>query len=333
MNDFFSALKIEELLQKKLKQLKNNEKRKKVNIFTTLQKNNKSNFINSNDFETTVEIKTTKKYIKLNDTKSSSFIINTNNQNRNSNLTTNNSITNSGSSHFSSSKNRNTRNALKNKKGGVVVNKQSIIVKTNFEMAGRLNKSGKRPTSKEVGSHASASLSYIDNHGNKDLDCNEELSNTYNEVGSRITKDEFKGLQSDLKNDIQSFRRIIIDTGQKDFNRDDLNKLVVGVMQNFKEQTGKNFEFKFAVHTDTEHIHTHIICYGKNSDINFTKEHLQSFKVLVGDKTNEILLDKQLEKERNLTLNEQIDKEISYKFGNTYITENEEINSSKSLTL
>lgn len=104
-------------------------------------------------------------------------------------------------------------------------------------------------------------------------------------------------------------------------------------MQNFEEQTGKNFEFKFAIHTDTAQIHSHIICYGKNSDINFTKEHLQNFKVLVGEKTNKILLDKQLEKDRDLTLNKQINKEISHKFDNSYITRNEEIDSSKELTL
>ena len=290
--------------------------------------------INPNNFETTLQIKTTNKYIKLNDTKSSNFTMNTNNENRNSNLTsTNTSITNSGSSHFSSSKNRNTRNAFENKKGGVVVNKQSIIVKTNFEMAGRLNKSGKRPTSKEVGSHASASLNYMNNHGSKDLENDSSLSNTYHETGERMTKEEFKELDKDLKDDTQAFRRIIIDTGQKEFNREDLNKLVRESMQDFKEQNGKSFEYKFAIHTDTEQIHAHITAYGKNSDINFTKEHLQNFKLIVGAKTNEILLNMQLEKERDLTLNEQIDKEISYKFGNTYITENEEINSSKSLTL
>lgn len=71
----------------------------------------------------------------------------------------------------------------------------------------------------------------------------------------------------------------------------------------------------------------------KNSDINFTKEHLQNFKLIVGEKTQEILLDKQLEKERDLTLNKQINEEMYYKFDNSYITKNEEIDSSKNLTL
>jgi len=338
MSDLLKSLKIEELFQNELKKDKNNKK-KKANIFLNLQSKNKSNFVNSSNSDFILKIKnSTSNYINNNISINKTFRINSiNNKTGNSNFTSNKTTimnSNNGLSHsLGSNKNKSARNVFENRKGGIVVNKQSIIVKTNFEMSGRLNKNSKRPTSKEVGSHASASLNYIDNHGSKDLDNNEELSNTYDETGSRITKNEFKELQSDLKNDIQSFRRIIIDAGQKDFSRDDLNKLVVESMQNFKEQSGKNFEFKFAIHTDTQQIHSHIICYGKNSDINFTKEHLQNFKLIVGEKTQEILLDKQLEKERDLTLNKKINEEMYYKFDNSYITRNEEIDSSKNLTL
>ena len=338
MSDLLKSLKIEELFQNELKKDKNNKK-KKANIFLNLHSINKSNFVNSSNSNFTLKIKdSTSNYINNNKSINQTFKINSiNNEIKDSNFSSNNIAiknSNNGSSPFlDSNENKITRNVFENKKGGVVVNDQSIIVKTNFEMAGRLNKNGKRPTSKEVGSNASASLSYVDNHGSEDLENIEELSNTYNELGSRITKDELKELQSDLKNDIQSFRRIIIDTGQKDFNRDDLNKLVVETMQNFKEQSGKNFEFKFAIHTDTQQIHSHVIAYGKNNDINFTKEHLQNFKILVGEKTNEILLDKQLEKDRDLTLNKKINEEMYYKFDNSYITKNEEIDSSKNLIL
>lgn len=338
MNDLLKSLKIEELLQNELKKIRKNSK-KRANIFLNLQSNNNSNFGNfgSSDFSLKIT-DSTSNYINNNTQNNKIFKINsTNRESGNSNFSSNKTIimnsNNKLSNFLGSNDNKSSRNIIENRKGGVVVNKQSVIVKTNFEMSGRLNKNGKRPTSKEVGSHASASLSYINNHGSKDLDYNEELSNTYNEFGSRMTKEEFKELQNDLKNDIQAFRRIIIDTGQKDFNREDLNKLVVETMQNFKEQTGKNFEFKFAVHTDTEQIHSHVITYGKNSDINFTKEHLQNFKLIVGEKTQEILIDKQLEKERDLTLNKQLNREMSYKFENTYITEKEEIDSSKELTL
>ena len=139
----------------------------------------------------------------------------------------------------------------------------------------------------------------MDNHGSKDLENDSSLSNTYHENGERMTKEEFKELDKD-----------------------------------FKEENGKDFEFKFAIHTDTEQIHAHITAYGNNADINFTKEHLQSFKEIVGEKSEEILLDKQLEQDRELTLNQLIDKQIDgvldNKFENT-ATQEEDLN--KGLTL
>lgn len=336
MNDFLKALIEEEKLLKKLKQLK--------------KKSNNSSFINiphfhdsktlDSDFKINWNDKNySKKKIKQSESKtahSSEVKVSTTKLNNESFNKTNTSKTSSCSSHgggshisfYGGSSSKSTS------KGGVVVNKQSIIVKTNFEMSGRLNKSGKRPNSKEVGSHASASLNYIDNHGSKDLENDSSLSNTYHENGERMTKEEFKELDKDLKEDTQAFRRIIIDTGQKEFNREDLNKLVRESMQDFKEQNGKDFEFKFAIHTDTEQIHAHITAFGNNADINFTKEHLQSFKEIVGEKSEEILLDKQLEQDRELTLNQLIDKQIDgvldNKFENT-ATQEEDLN--KGLTL
>lgn len=336
MNDFLKALIEEEKLLKKLKQLK--------------KKSNSSSFINipyfkdsktlDSDFKINWNDKNySKKKIKQSESKTapSSEVkvatpkINNENFNKNHTSKTSSSSSNGGGSHISFYGGTSSKSTSK---GGVVVNKQSIIVKTNFEMSGRLNKSGKRPTSKEVGSHASASLNYMDNHGSKDLENDTSLANTYHENGERMTKEEFKELDKDLKEDTQAFRRIIIDTGQKEFNREDLNKLVRESMQDFKEQNGKDFEFKFAIHTDTEQIHAHITAYGSNADINFTKEHLQSFKEIVGEKSQEILLDKQLEQDKELTLNQLIDKQmdgvLDNKFENT-ATHEEDLN--KGLTL
>ncbi len=336
MNDFLKALIEEEKLLKKLKQLK--------------KKSNNSSFINIPNFNDSKTLDSDFK-INFNDNyyfkkktnqsesktaPSSEVKVATPKSNNESFNKTNTSKTSSSSSHGGGSHisfyGRSSSKSVS--KGGVVINNQSVIVKTNFEMSGRLNKSGKRPTSKEVGSHASASLNYMDNHGSKDLDYNEELTNTYHENGERMTKEEFKELDKDLKEDTQAFRRIIIDTGQKEFNREDLNKLVRESMQEFKEQNGKGFEFKFAIHTDTEQIHAHITAFGSNADINFTKEHLQSFKEIVGEKSEEILLDKQLEQDRELTLNQLIDKQmdgvLDNKFENT-ATQEEVLN--KGLTL
>lgn len=335
MNDFLKALIEEEKLLKKLKQLK--------------KKSNNTSFINIHNFQDSKTLDSDFK-INFNDNyyskkkknqsesktaHSSEVKVATPKSNNESFNKTNTSKTSSSSSHGGGVVSFYGGTSSKSvSKGGVVINNQSVIVKTNFEMAGRLNKSGKRPNSKEVGSHASASLNYIDNHGSKDLENDTSLANTYHENGERMTKEEFKELDKDLKEDTQAFRRIIIDAGQKEFNREDLNKLVRESMQDFKEQNGKDFEFKFAIHTDTEQIHAHITAYGNNADINFTKEHLQSFKEIVGEKSEEILLDKQLEQDRELTLNQLIDKQIDgvldNKFENT-ATQEEDLN--KGLTL
>lgn len=195
-------------------------------------------------------------------------------------------------------------------KGGVVVKNQTVVLKTNFEMAGRLNKQGKRPNAKTVGSHASASLSYMDNHGAKDLEKDESLSNIYDDNGDRIRKEELDALKKELEDGIGAFRRTIIDVGQSELGRDDLNRLVRESMQELKEQTGKNIDYVYAVHTDTDHIHAHVINYGSSSDVNLTKEHLGLFKGIVADKTEELLNEKTLERDRDLTLHQQIDKQI-----------------------
>ena len=335
MNDFLKALIEEEKLLKKLKQLK--------------KKSNNSSFINIPHFHDSKTLDSdfkinfndnyySKKKIKLSESKTAPSsevkVATPKNSNENFNKNHTSKISSSSSHGGGVISFYGGASSKFNSKGGVVVNKQSIIVKTNFEMSGRLNKSGKRPTSKEVGTHASASLNYMDNHGSKDLENDTSLANTYHENGERMTKEEFKELDKDLKEDTQAFRRIIIDAGQKEFNREDLNKLIRESMQDFKEQNGKDFEFKFAIHTDTEQIHAHITAFGSNADINFTKEHLQSFKEIVGEKSEEILLDKQLEQDRELTLNQLIDKQmdgvLDNKFENT-ATQEEDLN--KGLTL
>lgn len=201
----------------------------------------------------------------------------------------------------------NAKSSSPTSKGGVVVNRQTVVVKSNFEMAGRLNKSGKRPNAKAVGSHASASLNYMNNHGANDLQICEELSNTFDAEGNRMGKEEFEALKAELNEGIGAFRRIVIDAGQE-FDREEMNRLVNETMQTFQEQTGKQLDYAFAVHNDTEHIHAHVLAYGQSSEINMTKEHLQLFKEIAGEKTHELLHEKELDQDRNLSFHQQIDK-------------------------
>jgi hypothetical protein len=215
----------------------------------------------------------------------------------------------SGGSYISKSASY-SRNSTSTSKGGIVVNKQSVIVKSNFEMAGRLNKSGKRNSAKTLGSHASASLNYMENHGARDLEQNDELSNIYDENGERLSKEEFNELKKELNEGIGAFRRTVIDVGHNELDRDDLNRLVRESLQDFQEQSGKQFNYAYAIHTDTDNIHAHILSYGESHQINMTKEHLQLFKQTVGEKTNELLQEHKLENDRDLSLLQRFDKSI-----------------------
>lgn len=195
-------------------------------------------------------------------------------------------------------------------KGGVVVNKQTVIVKSNFEMAGRMNKQGKRNNAKTLGSHASASLTYMENHGARDMDQNDELSNIYDASGERMSKEEFNKLKQELNEGVGAFRRTVIDVGHNELDREDMNRLVRESLQEFQELSGKQFDYVYAIHTDTDHIHAHILSYGKSHEINMTKEHLQLFKQTVGAKTDELLQEHKLDNDRDLSLHQQFDKSI-----------------------
>ncbi len=203
-----------------------------------------------------------------------------------------------------------SNNSLATSKGGIVVNQQTVIVKSNFEMAGRLNKDGKRNSAKTLGSHASASLNYMENHGARDLEQNEELSNIYDANGERLSKEEFDELKKQLNEGVGAFRRIVIDVGHNELERDDMNRLVRESLQEFQEKSGKQFDYVYGIHTDTDHIHAHVLSYGKSHEINMTKEHLQLFKQTIGIKTDELLQEHKLENDRDLSLHQQIDKSI-----------------------
>jgi hypothetical protein len=214
-----------------------------------------------------------------------------------------------GGSYISKSASQSINNSSASK-GGIVVNKQTVIVKSNFEMAGRLNKSGKRNNAKTLGSHASASLNYMENHGARDLEQNDELSNIYNENGERLSQEEFDELKKELNEGVGAFRRTVIDVGHNELERDDLNRLVRESLQEFQEHSGKQFNYAYAIHTDTDHIHAHILSYAESHQINMTKEHLQLFKQTVGEKTNELLHEHKLENDRDLSLHQKLDTSI-----------------------
>ena len=179
----------------------------------------------------------------------------------------------------------------------------NVVVKSNYAMSGRL-KNGKRISKKAVKSLSTASLDYISNHGNKDLENSEELSSLYDSNGERLSKEEFKELKKEIYQDdsLTAMRRIVI-SPKEDIPREDMKSLTVEIMRDFEEQTGKNLNYHFAVHTDTEHIHSHVVITGTNRDINFTKEQLQKFREISEEKTLQYTKEQTKELEKNLNLN------------------------------
>ena len=216
------------------------------------------------------------------------------------------------------------------KKGGFVVQGQTVIVKTNYEVAGKMKRDGSRASRKDVGTHASASLDYMNNHGAEDIKDN-DLSNIYNEEGDRLSKEEFKDLKREMESgeEFQAMRRVMIDPGQEDnLTRDEINQIVRESMNDFMRKTDKEFDFKFAIHTDKiengGNMHAHVIITGDARDININREQLQTLKQTISEKTHEVLQEKELdcsyekELDKHLTLDQQIDKELDGKLDNKF---------------
>lgn len=210
-------------------------------------------------------------------------------------------------------------------KGGTVVNGKTVIVKSNYQIAGRQQKSGGRSSKKSIGKHASASLNYMDNHGNEDIKDN-DLSNIYNENCDRLTKDELQELRKEMDNnkDFTAFRRIVIDPGQQDnISREEMVQMTIKAMDEYKEKTGATFDYKIAIHTDHVetggNIHAHVLVTGDSNSIRMNKEQMKTFKTVVGNHTKETL-----DKKNTLNLNQKITKQINQQITKTQQIQNQQ---------
>lgn len=202
------------------------------------------------------------------------------------------------------------KEALKTTKGGVVCRGQTTVVKSNYEIAGKKRPDGSRPSKKEIGVHASASLNYMNNHGNDDIKDENELSNIYDDNAERIKQDEFNHLRAHFESKgLNTSRRTMVSIGHQ-VSREDYVNLVKESVDTFKDLTDKNFEYKFAIHTDHELPHAHIFMYADNArDILMNKEQIQLLKEIVADKTETLLasLEKGIDKEQLLSKEVKID--------------------------
>ena len=208
----------------------------------------------------------------------------------------------------------------------------TVVVKSNYQIAGRRYKD-KIASRKDVGGHASASLNYMNNHGSEDIK-DENLSNIFDETGERLSKEELKDLMKSLREDEenQAMRRTVISIDKEGLNREDLSQIVRESMHDFMSKTDNTFDFKYAIHTDTEHMHAHVLATGNARDIMISKEQMKELKISIAEKTEERLVEKKLEydhsidkivdkaieqeKDKSLVQNQEVDKKLEKKEDN-----------------
>ena len=200
----------------------------------------------------------------------------------------------------------------------VQVQGATVVVKSNYQISGRRYKDG-IASRKAVGTHAAASLSYMNNHGSEDIK-DQNLSNIYDETGERLTNEELKDLIRFLKEEEanQGMRRTVISIDKEGLTREDLSQIVRESMHDFMQKTDNTFDFKYAIHTDTDNLHAHVLATGDARDIMISKEQMKELKITIAEKTEERLLEKKLEQEHSIdkiidkAIEQEKDKSLSF---------------------
>jgi hypothetical protein len=95
-----------------------------------------------------------------------------------------------------------------------------------------------------------------------------------------LTNEEAKEYRKSLK-DVGGFRRIILSPDPKyNLTKEDLKDITEKVLEDYRKlNTNKEYKATFAIHTDTEVKHAHILLTSKKgSNIKWKKEDLKTFK-------------------------------------------------------
>lgn len=184
----------------------------------------------------------------------------------------------------------------------------NAVIKTNYCFAGHSKgKNGKRLNKAEVISKAQANLNYITRDGaNQDLE-KENFSTLYNSTGKMLDNDEYAAFKSDIKEmDIAGFRRVVI-SPENDLSREEMKDLVTMSLKDFSRETGKDADFVFSIHTNTDHTHAHVLIVSEHfNDLKWSQNDLQHFKEIVAENTREIISERELVVDK--ALREEIEK-------------------------
>ncbi len=172
-----------------------------------------------------------------------------------------------------------------------------VVIKTNYDIAHKNN------SREKVGKHAQNAFSYqsrdLEDGKNKTGE-RESETGAYKENGQKMTNEEAKEYRKSLK-DVGGFRRIILSPDPKyGLTKEDLKDITEKVLEDYRKlNTNKEYKATFAIHTDTEVKHTHILLTSKKgSNIKWKKEDLKTFKEIARSRVEEKIREK--EKEQNI---------------------------------
>lgn len=199
-------------------------------------------------------------------------------------------------------------------------NNANVVVKTNYSYAGK-QRDGSFKSKKDIAGAVAASQSYAGREAaqDKEQQKDETLSNLYDLNGNRLSKEELAGKQQELKeNGISAMRRGIISPDPKlGLSGEDVKDIAARTIKEFQYQTGKEFGGTIAVHGDTDTKHAHFGIHGDKKSIKWSKKELQKFKDIARTKTDELVKQKEAERElfkhEDKSQNTQKDKEASCK--------------------
>ena len=180
-----------------------------------------------------------------------------------------------------------------------------VIIKTNFKQ------SSSSTNRQAIGKSAVANMKYISREkaNEHEIDINEELSHLYDKDARKLSTKQEAELISNLETKgITSFRRIMI-SPERDTTAEEMAQITKRTLAAFEEKTGKKYDAVFAIHTNTEHTHAHIlITSNKYNYLRLSKQELRLLRQTAVIKTNEIHKERQAEKSFVKTIEEELEK-------------------------
>jgi hypothetical protein len=184
-------------------------------------------------------------------------------------------------------------------------NFSGVIIKTNFKQ------SSSGFNRQAIGKSAVANIKYISRQkaNEHEEQRDEAISHLYDKEARKLSIEEEKELISNLETKgTTSFRRIMI-SPEKDTTVEEMAQITKRTLAEFEEKTGKKYDAVFAIHTNTEHTHAHIlITSNKYNYLRLSKQELRLLRQTAITKTNEIHKERQRERSFVKTIQEELEK-------------------------